>query len=105
MGFEKVNVRDAPLIVTHSVSGSVPSCSLVAPVVELTVAGTVMGIVVLHLLPPAVNTVMLSILLPSDVAFHCMLGRHRSLAWRFKNAWARSSCLRVLNGHVVLHSN
>lgn len=41
-------------MVTQSVSGSVPSCSLVAPVVEVGVTGTVTGIVVPHLLPPAV---------------------------------------------------
>jgi hypothetical protein len=44
-------------MVTHRVSGSLPSCSFVAPVVLLTAAGTVIGIVVPHLLPPAVYTV------------------------------------------------
>jgi hypothetical protein len=54
MGLENLYVREAPLIVTHSVSGSVPSCSFVAPVEEDTAVGTVIGIVVSHLLPPAV---------------------------------------------------
>lgn len=53
-GFENVYVRDAPLMLTHSVNGSVPICSWVAPVVSVGVDGNVTGIVVPHLLPPAV---------------------------------------------------
>jgi hypothetical protein len=59
IGLEKVYVREAPLMVTHSVSGSVPICSFVAPVVTEGVEGTVIGIVVPHLLPPAVYTLTL----------------------------------------------
>ena len=51
---ENVYVREAPLMVTHNVSGSVPICSFVAPVVLDGVEGTVIGMVVPHLLPPAV---------------------------------------------------
>jgi hypothetical protein len=58
-GFEKVYVREAPLMVTQRVSGSVPICSFVAPVVVGGVEGIVMGIVVPHLFPPAVYTVTL----------------------------------------------
>jgi hypothetical protein len=51
MALENLYVRDAPLIVTQSVKGSVPSCSLVAPVVDETAPGSVIGTVVPHLLP------------------------------------------------------
>jgi hypothetical protein len=73
-------VREDPPIVIQSVSGSVPSCSLVAPVVEDTAAGTVSGIVVLHLLPPAVYTVTLSMPLPLAEVCHVRLGLQLSLA-------------------------
>jgi hypothetical protein len=99
---ENVYCRLAPLIVTHSVSGSLPSCSFVAPVVLDTATGTVMGMVVLHVFPPAVYTFTDSILAPSGEVFQVMLGRHRSRVWRSMKACARSSCLRVLNGQVVL---
>ena len=64
-GFENVYVRDAPAMLTHSVNGSVPICSCVAPVMFSGVEGTVTGMVVPHLLPPAVYTVMLSMPEPS----------------------------------------
>ena len=51
---ENLYDRLAPLIVTHNVNGSLPNCSLVAPDVDVTATGTVIGIVVPHLLPPAV---------------------------------------------------
>lgn len=54
IGLENLYVRDAPLMVIHRVSGSLPNCSFVAPVVEDTAVGTVIGMVVEHLLPPAV---------------------------------------------------
>jgi len=68
----------APLIVTHNVSGSLPICSLVAPVVSEIGPGTVMGIVVPQLLPLAVYTLTAVTLAPSAEVDHVMLGRHRS---------------------------
>ena len=68
----------APLIVTHKVSGSLPTCSLVAPVVSEMGPGTVTGIVVPQLLPPAVYTLTDVMLAPSAELVHVMLGRHRS---------------------------
>jgi len=97
-------VREAPLMVTQSVRGSVPSCSFVAPVLEETAPGSVMGIVVPHLLPPVVYTVTLSMPFPSALVCHVMLGRHWSRAWRLMNAAARSSCLSDLKGQVVLET-
>jgi hypothetical protein len=97
-----VYVLLAPLIVTQYVSGSVPICSFVAPVDCAGVVGNVIGIVVPHLLPPAVYTVTLSMPLPSALVCHVMLGRHWSRIWRATKVAARSSCLSVLKGQVVL---
>jgi hypothetical protein len=99
-----VYVLLAPLIVTQYVSGSVPTCSFVAPVDCAGVSGKVIGIVVPHLLPPAVYTVTLSMPLPLALVCHVRLGRHWSRIWRATKVVARSSCLRVLKGQVVLRS-
>jgi len=102
MAFENLYCLLAPLIVTHSVSGSLPNCSFVAPVVLATAPGTVMGMVVPHLFPPAVYTLTDSMLAPLADVVQVKLGRHRSRVWRLMNCCARSSCLRVLKGQVVL---
>lgn len=101
-GLLKVYVRLAPLMVIQYVRGSVPICSFVAPVDCAGVMGNVTGIVVPHVLPPAVKTVTLSMPLPSAVVCQVRLGRHWSRAWRARKVTPRSSCLRVLNGQVVL---
>lgn len=45
---------------------------------------------------------MLSILAPFAEVCQVRLGLQRSRAWRFRKAWARSSCLSVFIGQEVL---
>jgi hypothetical protein len=75
----------------------------VAPVVVEVATGTVIGIGVLQLFPPAVYTLILSILAPFAEVVYVILGLQRSRVCRLRKACARSSCLSVLMGQVVLH--
>jgi hypothetical protein len=76
--FVNLYCLEAPLIVTHNVNGSLPSCSFVAPIVLTTPSGTVIGIGVPHLFPVAVYMLMASISSPFAEVVHVMLGLQRS---------------------------
>jgi hypothetical protein len=78
IAFVNLYCLEAPLIDTHRVNGSLPSCSLVAPVLLVTPPGTVMGMGVPHLFPPAVYMLTASISSPFAEVFHVMLGLQRS---------------------------
>lgn len=66
------------------VNGSEPSCSVVKPLVLVTVPGTVMGIVSVHVFLVVVS-VMPVIVCFAELMFHVSLGEHASLAIREAN--------------------
>jgi hypothetical protein len=86
-----VKVTALPDILTHIVSGSVPTCSVVKPWVLVTLPGTVTGIRVPQVLPVVVR-VMAVMVLPLVVKLR--FGAQASRAMRWANEVAMSSCFR-----------
>jgi hypothetical protein len=96
-------VTGAPFILTHTVNGSLPSCSRVLPRGNFcTPLGNVTGMGTLQRFCVAVARVTLTRNLWSSLKFHVSDGEHWSRAMRSTKACAMSSCFLVIMGQSVL---